>query len=324
MHDFFKTKSKTRTTNLQNHVKRNFGRDYKGVSFKSLETLEISRQNTKKILFIIKLFLIFIGVFISLATYKKDIQFPIFMAVAILNIYIFLKSFVLKHIRSKFKDEVVIKVIKDINPNLNFFKDDFISKEEFSMSGIFDPFESNATYKGNDLIIGNIDEVNFKMSDIELQEVRGSGKSAHIVTIFKGILFIAEFNKFFTSHTFVVQSAYANHEGKQIKTDNSEFNKRFNIYTNDTINAFYILSPSFMERFIKLNDKFGGSLNAVFFLNRIYIYIDNGKDNFEIDMDMKLTDIVEIFESIKFEFENFFSIIDDLKLNSKIFKTAKM
>ena len=325
MHEFFKKQPKVGVTNFQKHLKRNFGKDYKGVSYKNLQILGKQQQSIKNKLFIVKVVLaVLVGIVVKISFSKHDFSLPLYAGTLALNAYILLRNYITKDIKSKFKDEVVIKVIEDIDKNLYFSKDEFMDKEEFALTGIYDTFNHNVShYSGNDLILGERDGVKFKMCDIHLQEIRGSGKSSRTVNIFHGLVFTAEFNKFFTSHTFIISSAYANYQGERIQTDNSQFNKKFNVYTNDRINAFYILSPSFMERFLRISKRFKCDINAVFFLNKIYIYIDNNKDNFELELDMDLTQITKIFEDIKFEFESFFGIIDDLKLNSKIFKTYR-
>ena len=100
-----------------------------------------------------------------------------------------------------------------------------------------------------------------------------------------------------------------------------DFNNRFKIYTNDEINAFYLLSPNFMERFLWLSNNVSYYIDAAFVGNKIYIFIDNKEDNFEINLDTKLTDISTIYATYKFSLEVFFNIIKDLKLNLEIFKT---
>ena len=76
-----------------------------------------------------------------------------------------------------------------------------------------------------------------------------------------------------------------------------------------------------MQKFLALKKRLGCGINAVFLENKIYLYIDNGKDNFELDLDSSLLEIAVVFDTYKGELESFFQIINDLKLNTKIFKT---
>ncbi|MBR4141352.1 MAG: DUF3137 domain-containing protein [Campylobacter sp.] len=294
--------------------------DYKGVSYQSLVALEDERILVKKRVNILLVFSIILGVLVVVAVFKFNLNEGItnLLMMSPVAFYSFFKQVITKNIRHKFKTQVVEKVVKDINPNFVYLKDLHISEAEFNKTGIFST--QGRMFDGDDLISGEIEGVKFKMSDIRLKEVRKRGKSTQIVDIFKGVVFIAEFYKNFLSHTVVLGSSEAKAFGKKIKVDNIEFNKKFRVYTSDEINAFYILSPSFMQRFLRLQKRLGCSINAVFLENKIYLYIDNGKDNFELDLKSSLLQIAVVFDTYKRELENFFQIVGDLKLNNKIFK----
>lgn len=297
---------------------------FAGISSISLALLEKERQRVNAKIAKLKLFcLIVFGLFTVwlILNSKSDrigdcISFILIGAFAFYN---WRKNVITRSIRSKFKAEVVSKIIKDINPHFVYIPHMHISENEFSKAGVFEL--NGGTFDGNDLISGKIDGVKFKMSDVSYTEIRREGRNTKQVTIFKGIVFIADFYKNFTSHTIVANSDYAKPVGKRIKIDNMDFNNRFKIYTNDEINAFYLLSPNFMERFLWLSNNVSYYIDAAFVGNKIYIFIDNKEDNFEINLDTKLTDISTIYATYKFSLEVFFNIIKDLKLNLEIFKT---
>ena len=294
--------------------------DYKGVSYQSLIALEDERILVKKRVNILLVFSIILGILVVVAIFKFKLNEGMtnLLTMAPFGIYAFLKRIITKEIRGKFKNQVVAKVVKDINPNFIYLKDLHISESEFNQTGIFST--EGRIFEGDDLISGEIESVKFKMSDVRLKEIRRRGKSTQIVDIFKGVVFIAEFYKNFSSHTTVLGSSEAKTFGKKIKVDNVDFNNHFRVYTDDEINAFYILSPNFMQRFLKLQKRLDCVINVVFLENKIYLYIDNGKDNFEIDLNSSLLQIAVVFDTYKRELESFFQIIGDLKLNTKIFK----
>lgn len=295
-------------------------KNYKGVSYRALVLLEEERKLVNYKLTQLKIFMIFIGIIFFAWYVKKDIDSDVgtFVIGFLAIIYEYLKSLITKDIRNKFKIQVVLKVVKDINPNFLYFKDRHINQFEFGKTGIYSL--KGRTFVGDDLISGTHNDVYFKMSDVNLYQYESRNKSVKKVDIFKGVVFISDFYKEFISHTFVLSNRDIKCKGEKILVDNVMFNENFVVYTNNKINAFYILSPTFMEQLLKLKRRFNCDINIVFYKNKIYIYIDNKKNNFEIDLNSSLLNIRDMFEIYKKELECYFRIIDDLRLNSKIFK----
>ena len=61
-------------------------------------------------------------------------------------------------------------------------------------------------------------------------------------------------------------STYLNIGGEKIRLEDPEFQKLFEVYCDDQITARYVLTPAFMERLKKLNEKHKGE---------VYIGINN-------------------------------------------------
>uniref|UniRef100_UPI0026EF662E DUF3137 domain-containing protein n=1 Tax=Campylobacter ureolyticus TaxID=827 RepID=UPI0026EF662E len=144
--------------------------------------------------------------------------------------------------------------------------------------GLFPMFNDEG---GNDLISGEINGVKFKFSDIILQDYIEPPEVEGKISMFyyslsylfysknfryedwklhkyTGLFFVADFNKTITSKTFIMSNRKpkSSIKLKKVLTDNYEFNKNFKIYTDDIINAMYILSPALMESIIKIKNRF--------------------------------------------------------------------
>lgn len=291
------------------------------ISNESLKILEEGRTLINSKISRLRLFCFLLGIIAVIMQFtifwgKNNFIYIAFMSIMI--IYGFIESKITKNIKAKFKDEVVHKIIKSINPNFIYQKDSHIAKDEIKTAGIFEIADGD--FSGNDLISGEIDGVKFKMSDICYKEKRSNfaGK-IEIVTIFQGIVFVADFYKNFSSKTAVVSSSNAKPNGKKIKLDHVLFNENFRIYTDDEIGAFYILSPKFIEHIMKLRNKFY-NVDMSFIDSKIYIFIGNNEDNFEINLDISFLNIKEIFAVYTSSLNSFFSLVNDLKLDNKIFK----
>lgn len=299
--------------------------NFSEISDETFRILEKERvEVSKKISNLFKTFIISSSVFLILSLFclvKYDSGLLFFILFALnLVLYEIIEKKIVKNIRLKFKKEVICKIIKSINPKFVYIMDKHISKNEILKTGILD-IKNCGFFSGNDLISGVIDSVKFRMSDICYEENRQTGNGSIRISIFKGIVFVADFYKNFNSHTFIISSNYTKKKGQKITLDNVNFNSKFQVFTDNKINAFYILDPVFMEKILKLTNKFQ-NIDMVFYKNKIYCFINNNKDNFEIDIDTPLLNAKMIFSLYKYNFDMFFGIVKELNLNNKIFKKS--
>ncbi|MDA3043469.1 DUF3137 domain-containing protein [Campylobacter sp. JMF_09 ED2] len=168
---------------------------------------------------------------------------------------------------------------------------------------------------GNDKICGKVDGIKFTFVDIALVDTI---KKYDIY----GVFFHASFNKKANSNLFVISNDATNDNAKQFKKitmDNIEFNAKFSVYSNDLQNAMYILSPAFMKRLLDLKRRLNFPISVSFAGDKIYIFLDTGKDNFEPDIDKSVLHANPAF-TIKRELSHFLSIVKTLNLNTRIWK----
>jgi Protein of unknown function (DUF3137) len=153
--------------------------------------------------------------------------------------------------------------------------------------------------------------------------------------IFKGIFFTANFNKQFQFQTFVFpdgvegllgglastfQSMNKRH-GQLVKLEDLEFERWFAVYSEDQVEARYILSTNLMERLVRFRKKSNHDVSIAFVNNTIYVAIAYDEDLFE----PKLYTSMLSFKPIQDYFENLqlvIGIVEDLKLNRRIWATT--
>lgn len=292
---------------------------------KNLENERLAILNRlKKALFILGGFAIlaFTYLYFSSNDFLFSLFFPCFIAIFLYQSY---KNFITRNFKIKFKYEILKNIINNINENLEYYPDKFISKDEFYYPKIYKIAD---IYRGNDLIQGIFKDVNVKLSDLFLEEKivtydEKGNENVYYKTIFKGIFFIADFNKSFSSKTYVLSknTSFFMGFGSRAYMDDALFEKAFKTYTNDQINARYILTPSFMERILKIRDFFKKEINIAFLDNKIYIYLEFNYDSFEPNLKANLlgeNSILNIYES---EILNLLNLVEELKLNQKIWKS---
>jgi hypothetical protein len=112
------------------------------------------------------------------------------------------------------------------------------------------------TYTSEDHINGAFDKVLFNLSQIKL--VSGYGRNQTVT--FEGTANILQMNKPFKGRTILKSkttlfSGWDNDHKKGLEAvtlEDTNFNKKFDIYSSDQVEARYILTPTFMERITEL------------------------------------------------------------------------
>ena len=102
-----------------------------------------------------------------------------------------------------------------------------------------------------------------------------------------------------------------------VNLEDVKFSALYNIYSTDQIEARYLLTTAFMERFLNIKTAFKAEyIRAEFFRNKLILVIGVNKDFFAMGSISKKTTgktFVELFE----ELYSVLSLIDELKLNQK-------
>jgi len=159
----------------------------------------------------------------------------------------------------------------------------------------------------------------------------GSNRKEHYTTIFKGVFFVADFNKHFKTHTLVLPDtaekllgkigqslqAMSGSRGELIKLEDPEFEKEFCVYGDDQIEARYILSPALMQRIVEFKRKWNTKVYLSFRDSKVYIAIKLNKNLFETRLFKSIVDYAFIEENIRF-LVLLTGIVEDLNLNTRI------
>jgi hypothetical protein len=155
-----------------------------------------------------------------------------------------------------------------------------------------------------------------------------SGKETHWETIFKGMFIIADFNKNFSGRTYVwsenkpqlnflnkLFTSFASGLEK-VKLESPDFEKRFIVYSNDQVEARYILTPSFMERAVRLQQMTDADTSMSFVHSKIHVAIPMKKEMFEPSV-FSANDFSRL-ENFRSTIQIVYDIIDELKLNERL------
>ncbi len=104
----------------------------------------------------------------------------------------------------------------------------------------------------------------------------------------------------------------------EVKLEDPKFAKQFNVYSSDQVEARYLVTPSFMERFYNLKTVFGAkNAKCSFYGNTLMIAIQTKKNLFEICNLFKSLQEPSSINEFYSELDAIYKIIDYFKLDEK-------
>ncbi|EET80381.1 hypothetical membrane protein (DUF3137 domain) [Campylobacter showae] len=176
-----------------------------------------------------------------------------------------------------YKNVFVRAAIHDVDLNFSYDPLAGISRKEFRRIGIYSPDE----FRAEDLISGTYKGVKFSLSeavDIPNDAKLNLGDSAALnllsaivfawetmkdMQAFSGSVLVCEFYKKFSSQTIVAsRTLNTKFIGEKEQMDDTLFNDEFRVFTDNKVEARYLLTPTFMRRLYELKEKFAGDMGV--------------------------------------------------------------
>ena len=260
-------------------------------------------QRNKYILgFVLSFIILIILYFITLISLGLNIAFmPTFafivICVAILSylLYVTLKREMIVE-NEKLIKEIVIYISHDTNasyePNKRIKEDNIKEMELFDLN--------NLKYNGKNAILVNYKGNNMSFADMEVyyikeklvEETTYDNQGNKIVKqkikkfkkhIFDGCYISATLNKRIAEHIYMIPNNisdlllngairdYITYSGDEVKLENLDLSKKYKVYSDDEIQARYVLSMSLMERINKIDNELNGKKYIVFKEGRRFV-----------------------------------------------------
>lgn len=298
---------------------------------------EFRQENHKKItkrvrllffgcsIFIIALIAAYVASFYyDLGDYRKELPRNLD---TVAGVIVLVCSAVLGPIYKKFNS----KIKGDLFQTIFKFFGDFIyepkGSEEISLYESFRilPAFSKKRSKTEDLVFGSYKGVNFSFEEINLKSERDHRKE-----IFTGSVLLCKVSKNFKGRTVVKQKEEGGFSISKIFRSNSfdglekvdledvEFEKMFMAYSQDQVEARYLLTTSFMERLKDLSKFLGSSRTDISFYNgELLLLFKDSADLFEPESLTKKMNLVAECKKIIEQMHLIYGLIDSLKLDQK-------
>lgn len=199
------------------------------------------------------------------------------------------------HLRSRMRREIKWALVA---PTCRFLGLDYsldgkgFPLEHFKKARIL-PHHDVATLQ--DRIRGKQDDIDFELCEASLkrrvERTDGKGQTrSELRTLFQGLLLIYSFPKAFRGRTLVVpdRTWLGNRLaglglGERVRLEDLHFEKLYEVFSNDQVEARYLLTPVFMERLTALADRLGTrrGLSFAFADRDLLIAFNSGATHFE-------------------------------------------
>ncbi len=228
----------------------------------------------------------------------------------------------------EYKDSIKTKIFPNILNFLGKFtytvnpKNKYVGQYDFM--GFFPIYDKSIN---EDNIRGEYKSVNIDLFETVLERARKSKNGGtYYDKVFRGIIIDLTFNKALKGTTIIRKDSgiIGNlfHEKlsnlKDIKLEDPKFNKIFQVYSDDEVEARYVLSVSFMERLKELSEAFGSKVvQCCFYQEKVVFVVPIKKNMFEPGSIYANENFIDDAKSLLEEMDLICKIIDILRLNIK-------
>lgn len=204
-----------------------------------------------------------------------------------------------------------LPLILNLFGEFNVSEAKFIGIDEVKKSGLFPSAKSQ---KNDDVFVGFYNGK--KVIICETRLIHSSGNSS-VGSDFHGLIIKTNIDKNFNNNLLVSSMPCMAVNRQKINLEDIEFNKIFQVYSDDQVEARYILTTGFMEKLKNIKDVFGTSGVSCFFdKSSVTLYVSTNADFFEFPVDKSYTDKAT-FENVVSQLNSIFNLINYLNFDNK-------
>ena len=251
--------------------------------------------------------------------YTQNAEFSILiiaLLIILLTFNLLIVQLSCKTYKTKAKKIVLVKLLNFIG---NFSIEDNKDDRSYIQSlKLFDRFNE---FSCDDRIKGTYNSIPIDIQELSLVYESGSGRNKRRFTIFNGVFIKTKSLKQYTGYTVIKRKLLNNalnlnilEDKPKVYLEDPTFNQYYNVYSNDQVEARYLITASFIERMTALSNQ---NISLSFENNNINIGIHSTKDWFEVPI-LKPANDINNYRNILIQLINILSIINTLKLQQAI------
>ncbi len=161
-----------------------------------------------------------------------------------------------KKLSTDYKNTYIVDALKSVDENLEYKASMGIVEDDILNHRLL---KKEDRFSSEDLISGHILGHRFVSSDVHQQDVRSTGKSTTVVTVFLGRVYKIKMNHSIESPVYIMPNHYNNLKFRdslnKIDTESILFNNKFDIYAYQEHAAFYLVTPRMIEKILSVTSK---------------------------------------------------------------------
>jgi hypothetical protein len=238
-------------------------------------------------------------------------------------LFVGLYSWVRHHFKKKLENEIKVQImplLMNAIPGFRWTLDGIISQDETENVDLF-PYDVRTNVKTDDNFEGKYRGVEVAITESNYSYTTRCGKHRHTVVIFNGAIARIKMNKRFDGITLIRPkfNASIRYKLEKVKLEDVDFHKHFTVFSTDQIEARYLLTPSFMERFKDIMTAFKTKKIFCSF-NGDYVYIAPyaSGDLFSLAHLSKTLIDENQYDVLFQEFSSILALVDHFKLDKKL------
>lgn len=238
-----------------------------------------------------------------------------FVVIAVLCIFACDSMVTSKKFKGKLKTKLLVKILSVFGDFNVFTSSSLITLGEIKKYGLF-PYAVSKT--DDDNIAGFYNGMSLYLTETSLSHrVRKSS-----VIDFRGLIVKTVLNKNYEGMTVLSRkgNSYSRKRGmERVTLEDPEFNNLYEVFSDNQVEARYILTPSFMQRLKNIEDVFQAEdIHCVIKDKYITLFIENNEDFFEVgDIGDTLYDKGKFCQTYN-ELVSIFNLIHYFKLDKKL------
>ena len=229
----------------------------------------------------------------------------------------------IKHYKQDVKQRIYPQIFKYFGSDFIFSREHKMSLSKLKASKIL-PYYDNANF--DDYVQGTYKGVEIALNELHLTKQVQRDKRTETQTVFRGVMVELSSHKPFDGHTVVVKNRgglinflSGSFKGlERVKLEDPIFEKQFDVFSTDQIEARFLLTVTFMERLQALSASFDNKIQCAFYQDRLLIMLQSKDNRFEMASIFKGATFEYEFSQINKEMKQLFAIVDLLKLDRSI------
>lgn len=218
--------------------------------------------------------------------------------------------------RKEVKELLIFPMLKNHFSNLTYSWDGVWTMNDISKMGLL---RTESKYRSEDYISADYQGIHFEQA--EVQSMANNTNTKQAVDFFRGRIIVLANPTWSGMHQVKIYSKGFEKRDiplgfKRIEMENVEFNRLFDVYSDSSHHAFYVLTPQIMERMAEFGRRYP---RLVFHVTdgKMYVGVDQiARDAFEVDLHKPL-DYNRIRGNISIDVQVIKDLIDVMKIDNQ-------